>query len=402
MKRIVFLVVLAALCAAGYWGYTKQHTPPPVSFAKATRETIVNTLSTNGKVEPVESQDARAESGGLIARLLIKQGDVVRAGQVLAEIRETGVQQELQGAEAREAQARADLQTLQQGGPQADLAELDAEVSRLKSERVVAQRNVESLARLVQKEAAPRLELEQAKNKLEAMDGEIASLEKRRRSLVGQNEIASAQARIREAAANVSLAKSRIALGTVLAPIAGTVYDLPVKQGAYLSRGDVVAAIGRLNPVRVRVYVDEPEMGRVAVKQPVKLTWDAMQGREWHGTVDRRPTQVFQLGTRQVGEVICTIENPSGELIPGTNVNAFVETAVSANALTVPKSALRNDDGLGVYMLDGKTVRWQKVKTGVNSALRVEVLEGLREGDVVAAQTDQALKPGQLVSAVIQ
>lgn len=402
MKRIVLLVVLAALCAAGYWAYEKKNAPPAVSFAKVTRETIINTLSTNGKVEPMDSQDARSEAGGIIARLLVKQGDTVRAGQLLAEIRETGVQQELQAAEAREAQVRADLQTLQQGGRPFDLGELEAQVSRLRSERTIAQRNVEALTRLVQKEAAPRMELEQAKAKVESLDGEIAALEKRRRSLVGQNEIAAAQSRIREAAANVSLAKARISLGTVVAPVGGTIYDLPVKQGGFLSPGDVVASIGRMNPVRVKVYVDEPEMGRIAVKQPVKLTWDAMQGREWHGTVERRPTQVFQLGTRQVGEVLCTIDNPTGELVPGTNVNAFVETAVSPNALTVPKSALRNDDGLGVYVLNGKTVRWQKVKTGVNSALRVEVLEGLREGDAIAVQTDQALKVNQAVTPVIQ
>lgn len=403
MKTFLFLIVLVG--AGGgywYWYWQNQNNAPTLPVAKATRETVVNTLSTNGKVEPVEYREVHAEAQGLITQLLVKEGDNVTKGQVLVRISETGLREELEAAQAREAQASADLQTLQQGGRASELAELDGQVTRFQSERETAQATSAALKRLVQKDAATKAEAEQAANRVHALDVEIAVLQKRRGSIVGKNEVTSAQAKVREAAANVASVKTKIGLGAIVAPIAGTVYSLPAKNGAYLSPGDPVASIGKLNPVRVRVYVDEPEMGRVAVKQPVRITWDAVQGKDWSGAVERRPTEIVALGTRQVGEVLCTISNPNLELVPGTNINAFIQTSVSQNALVIPKAALRNDDGVGVYLFENGLLRWTRVKTGVSSALKVEALDGIKEGDTVVLQTDTTLKTGLKITPSYQ
>src|SRR4051794_34875892 len=110
--------------ALGAWFYLKRSDVPKIPFGKATRETVSNTLSTNGKVEPAEYIDVRAESPGLVKRVLVHSGDSVRQGQVLAELSEPGLQQELDAVLAREAQARAELQTLQGGGKSADTGEI--------------------------------------------------------------------------------------------------------------------------------------------------------------------------------------------------------------------------------------------------------------------------------------
>ena len=176
-----------------------------------------------------------------------------------------------------------------------------------------------------------------------------------------------------------------------------------MRAGSFLNPGAAVASIGRLEPVRVRVYVDEPELGRVAPGENVRITWDALPGKEWTGTVEKRPTEIVALGSRQVGEVLCTIANPGRELVPGTNVNAFILTQVVNNALTVPKDAVRRDNGTGVFVLQpDQTVKWQPVTTGASSTLRVEVLSGLKDGDAVAEATDQALKNSQKVTPVIR
>jgi HlyD family secretion protein len=178
---------------------------------------------------------------------------------------------------------------------------------------------------------------------------------------------------------------------------------LPAPEGAYLNAGDPVGSVGKLDPVRVRVYVDEPELGRVAPGEAVRITWDALPGKEWTGTVEKRPSEVVALGTRQVGEVLCTINNPNRELVPGTNVNAFILTQVVANALTIPKTAVRRENGIGVYVLEkDNTVKWQSVKTGVSDALRVEVVSGLHDGDAVAQPSDRPLKDGMKVVPEIQ
>ncbi len=404
MKRI--LIVLVVLVAAGgaYWAVRRQSDAPPVPFAKAVREKISNTLSTNGKVEPVEYVDVRVDTSGMLKRLLVHQGDSVQQGQLLAELGQPGVAEELATAEARTAQSRAELETLRAGGRSAELAELDGSAARLRAQRDSAQRNLASLERLVQANAATKYEADQVRQAIADLDEQLKSLGQRKAALVGKGDLSAAEARVREAETAIQLAKVHMRQNSVSSPMAGIVYSLPGRLGMFLNAGDAIASVGRLDPVRVRVYVDEPELGRVASGQPVRITWDALPGKEWNGTVAKRPTEVVALGTRQVGEVLCSVENPARELIPGTNVNAFILTQVVPNALTIPKASVRRDSGVGVYVLDSatNTVRWQIVTTGASDALRVEITSGLKEGDLVAQSTDQALKGGMKVSPVIQ
>jgi HlyD family secretion protein len=160
--------------------------------------------------------------------------------------------------------------------------------------------------------------------------------------------------------------------------------------------------VGQLGRLRVRLYVDEPELGRVSEGQPVTITWEALTGKEWKGSVERKPGSIQPLGTRQVGEVICWIDNPGHQLIPGTNVDATIRTAVVENALVIPKETLRRDtQGTFVFRLDGDKVERRAVKTGNSSISEVQVTEGLNPGDAVALPTDVPLKAGDRVTPLI-
>ena len=140
--------------------------------------------------------------------------------------------------------------------------------------------------------------------------------------------------------------------------------------------------------------------GASPIGQPVTIRWQALPGKEWHGTVERKPSSIQALGSRQVGEVVCTIENPGGELLPGTNVDAEIRTAVVNNALVIPREALRHDAG-GDYVLALKdeTIERRTVKTGASSVSLVQIASGLAEGDAVALPTESPLKPGDRVTA---
>jgi len=117
--------------------------------------------------------------------------------------------------------------------------------------------------------------------------------------------------------------------------------------------------------------------------------------------VEQLPSEIQPLGTRQVGEVLCSIENPGQELVPGTNVNADIRSRVVENALTIPKEALRRDStGAGVFVLASDTVHWRAVKTGTSSINRVQILDGLAERDPVALSTDRSLHDGEKVAPV--
>jgi HlyD family secretion protein len=401
LKKWLLLLLLAAAAAIA-WGVLHKNAPPTIPIARVKRQTLVSTLPTNGKVEPLEWQTVYTETAGLVSRLDVREGQVVAQGQTLAEITDPALQADIEAAQAKAAEARATLAGLEAGGRPAEFADIDSRLERARFDLQQATTDYDSLARLAEKQAATRVEVQAARDKMHQAELEIAGLEKRRGSLVAQPDVAAARARFQDAEGALTAARQRAARGIVRAPISGTAYGLSAKPGAYLVVGAPITNIGRLDRVRVRVYVDEPELGRVTIGQPVTIRWQALAGKEWKGTVEHLPSSVQALGSRQVGEVVCTVENPGAELPPGANVDAEIRTAVVDNALVIPREALRHDAG-GDYVLalKGDVVERRPVKTGVSSVTLVQVASGLSESDVVALPTEAPLKPGEHVTAAM-
>jgi HlyD family secretion protein len=395
----ILTLFVGGMAALGGWLYLRSSRPPEVPFARPRAEPIESVVTTNGKIEPASGSSVRAETSGIIATMPVERGQRVRKGQTLATLDAREARAELASAEARIEQARAEISTFEKGGRPSDTAAIEADIARADLERNQAARDLESFERLIAKRAATQAEADAARDRMDRADAQIAAARARRRSLVNPSDLESARARLADATAAAKLAQERIALASVISPMAGIVYELPVRAGDFVQPGSLIASVGNVDEVRAIVYVDEPDLGRISTGLRVGITWDALPGREWAAVVDRVPTQIVPLGTRQVGEVVCRLDNPGSVLLPGTNINAEIRTGRSESALTIPKEAVRREGGTtGVYALDGGAVRWRPVKLGLASVSRVEVLDGLRREDAVALPAGIALADGILVT----
>ena len=401
MKKLLALVGVVAIVVLAWWLIRRRNAPPEVPFAKVIRETLVSTVITNGKVEPFEWVAVLAERPGVVEKLNADRGTRVARGDVLVEVNAETARSELTAAEARVSQARAELAVVTGGGRPLDVAEIEGEMARAKVERDAAEKERASLERLVARQAATQQELNDAARRVQLAAVQIQALENKRTALVGKEDRTAAEARLREAQASAEIARRQLEKAVIRAPIAGVVYDSTARLGSYLNVGDPVARVGQTAKVRVRVYVDEPELGRVSAGMPVSITWDALPDRRWQGAVERMPAEITALGTRQVGEVVCVIENPGGELLPGTNVNAEIRSRVAGNALVIPREALRRESNVpGVLLLEGDRAVWRKISIGIASVTRMQVLDGLAEGDSVALPSEVTLKNGSRVQPV--
>src|SRR6185369_537672 len=343
LRHLLWIVVLAIAASGVWYTVTLRNQPPEMAFARVVREPITSSVPTNGKVEPIEWAEARTERPGPVEKILVQRGALVEQGAALIELDSSEARAAVASAQARVTQIRAELDLIEKGGRPVDLTTITGDLEREKLELAVAQKEYDSLVRLQAKQAATAYEVAQAKDKVDRAQQQIRSLEQRRGALVVPQDRSAAEARLRDAESAVALAEDRMRKSVIRAPIAGTIYQFDLKPGAYLNAGDLVAAIGQLDRVRVKVFVDEPDLGRVTRGKPVVITWDAVPGRQWKGVVDKTPTQIVALGTRQVGEVLCVIDNPKNELLPGTNVNVEINTEAVASALTIPKEAVRRE-----------------------------------------------------------
>ena len=126
----------------------------------------------------------------------------------------------------------------------------------------------------------------------------------------------------------------------------------------------------------------------LAVGQPILIKWDAKPGKVWHGRIERTPITVITYGTRNVGEVLIHIDDADSHLLPDTNVTVTVTTASQANALSIPREALRSENGKTyVYKIDGDELKKTFVVTGALNLTQVAILSGLKIGDWVATGT---------------
>lgn len=398
---LAILIVGAAAIAA--WIVFKKATPPEVDFVKVTRETMISTLPTNGKVEPIEWLPVRAERTGVITRVLVSKGQQVGKNEPLVELDTRVANAEVSRAQAAIQEAKTQQQLLEQGGRIAERQQNDADLARARLDLEAAQKNHQALQRLVGKQAATQQELDSSRQAVDQLQLRIQALEQHKSALVTGTDKEIAQARLQQAESAAVIARTNLDLSVLRAPMSGTIYDFDLKQGSFLNAGDPIAKVGRLDRVRVTVYVDEPDLGKVRKGEVVNITWDALPGHQWKGEVDKLPTQIVPLGTRQVGEVGCVIENPERDLIPNANINAEIQATVVEKAVAVPKEAIRREGSeTGVFVLEGDRVVWRKIGLGVSSYTKSQVITGLSEGDAIALPTEKPLKNGSKVQPVYQ
>jgi HlyD family secretion protein len=360
-------------------------------------------ISTNGKVEPIKPQVVVARADGFVRDVFVTEGATVSAGQPLLRLDSADLRAQLAHAREEQLAAQQLMRSATAGSSGEELAKVDSDLQRTDAELAKLRHDRDSLQHLVDKHAATRDELAQTVLALERAEAEQRLLE-RKRDTLRQRAGSDAQraALLTERARQTILAlEDQLRSTDVVALAPGAVYSLPVKAGQYVHVGDTLAEVADLRHVRVRAFVDEPELGSVAPGQAVVITWDALSARSWTGLTERIPTTVVPRGGRSVGEVLCSVDNSDMKLLPNINVDVRLRTDVRSHALTVPRSAVRTaGDGRYVFLVKDRRLTRRSIRIGASNPNEYEVLEGLSDGDLVAFGNEAELQDGLIVRAV--
>ena len=355
------------------------------------RGPIRSLISTNGKVEPIQNFEAHSPVATTVKRLLIKEGEHVRQGQLLLQLDDAYLRSQAARAQAQMKAAQASQSDLKNSGTQEELLTLDSELIKARSTHDAAQRNLDAFRRLQQQGAASAGEVKQAEDALQRAQADTTLLEQKKKDRYSQSEVAKVQAQGAEAQAAYEAAEDALAKSSVRAPFDGIVYALPVKQGAYVQVGDLLLQEGDLSRMLVRTFVDEPDIGRLGTGQKIEVTWDALPGRIWNGAVSTVPATVKLRGTRNVGEVTCTLDNHDRHLLPNVNVGVTIITAEHSGVLTLLREAVRIDDTKPyVYEVVDGELKHRGVEVSLQNLTRVEITAGLSEHSVVALSSADA------------
>jgi HlyD family secretion protein len=144
-----------------------------------------------------------------------------------------------------------------------------------------------------------------------------------------------------------------------------------------------------LTRLQVRAYFDEPEIGALRIGMPATIVWDALPNRIWHGRILSMPSTIINYqSTRNVGEVLLSVDDADGKLLPNTNVRVTVTEQSLNHVLTIPREALHSENGKDyVYVLHGNKLKRQPVTKGALNLTQVQILSGLADNATVALST---------------
>ena len=394
-RRLWILVGAALLLTAVLVFLSGRRSTARVAVADAVREGLSSVVSTNGKVEPVMPRSFRAGFSTLVSHAYAVEGQQVKRGQRLFALDDTEIQADLAQARADLKSQEAALRVAKAGGHSSQVAKAAADLAKARASRDQLRQDNDTLTKLVAQKAATPEELEQNRLQLTQAEADVQSLEKAKQSLEQQSQLDEERGDllVEHAHATVRDLEDKLESAHGTAPFDGTLYSLPIHSGDFVKEGDLLAELADLHHIRIRAFIDEPELGQVDVHQSVDIFWDAHPERVWNGWTEVLPKQVVTRGTRSVGELICSVNNERLDLLPNTTVDVRIHVSERPAALVVPRGAVYIDgDKRFVYKVDGDRIHRRNITVGIANPTKIEVLSGLSQGDVVALPGEVSLK----------
>ncbi len=384
-RKILAFLALALLVAALLLHYFTRSVVK-VRMGTAQLGELTTTLPTNGVVEPIHNFAAYSPMAGTVKAVYVHEGEKVQAGQLLVALDDSEARSQVAAARAAVRGAQAALQALQYGGTRNQQIALSGNIGKAKMQRNQDATTLATMEKLQQQGAASASEVDAARRAVAADDAALSVMGQQQTQSFAPIDLQHATANLENAQAAYASALDTLQKENVRAPFAGTVYSVSTRTSDFVSAGSQLLQLANLKQIQVHAYFDEPEIGRLAIGQPVKIVWAALPARAWHGRVIRTPSTIITYGTRNVGEALVSVDDADETLLPNTNVTITVTLQDLHNVLLVPREALRIDDGGQDYVfrvVDGHLKR-TPVKIGALNLTQVQIVSGLDENTVVA------------------
>ena len=396
MRRLIIALVVLALLAVGY--FSRQRGPQATEVelgAVARTPTLRSFVTASGEIVATRYADIGSNAMGRLVGLTVKEGDRVKAGQVLAQIDRVQAASAAAAAAASLSALEADARGAQN---QARAAEAD-----LASARARALESQKALGRAKDLRASgliPQSELDTATANAEATEAQVASATAALARVEQARE--SAERRVLQGRAEQTRARDLLEKTEITAPIDGVVTRLDVEEGEMVvvgvqnQPGSILMTVSDLSAINAEVKVAEADVLRLKTDNPATVSLEAAGGRTFPGrVVEIGASALPQVGTQAAARefrVKVRLSGDTSALRPGLTCDAEILVAEKTNVLTVPLQAVvQRGDATGVFVVQNDVATFTPVTSGIIGGLSIEV-GGLAEGATIVAGPFQALR----------
>jgi HlyD family secretion protein len=444
--KVVIGILVLLLATGGVLGGIKysRRNIVTVQTGKVVREDLAAVVTASGEVKPRNYINIGAEYQGQLTEILVKEGDHVRKGQLLARIDEAQSAADVEAQKAALSSAEADAAASEAGvnAGQDNINALQATLEHSKADLERFQLDYQRGQELFKEGLIPKSDFEQRKA---AFDGQQAAVTEANSRIVQARaqlaqlraQLSGTQRRIAQTQAGLTRVNDILRKHNVAAPIDGLVTYLPVRMGETVVPGvqnaaaSTIMTIADMSIVTAEVKVDETDIVNIMLDQPAEITVDALPNKIFIGHVIEIGNTAILRSTGLAAsqsttssqeakdfKVVVAMDNPPDEIRPGLSCTAKITTATRKNALAIPIQALtvrtkgdldtskdkpvatdpavvkaNKEELTGVFIVgaDNKAV-FRKVDTGISGATDIEVTGGLAEGDPILIGPYQVIR----------
>jgi len=449
-KWKIWLAILVVLLLAGgvVYGVKKSRADiVTLQTGKVTRQDLSSQVTASGEVKPRHYVNIGANVMGRLTEILVKEGERVQKGQLLARQESVQAAADVRAQEAAFNSAEADAAAGEAGLKATDenLRTSQASVDRARAELERSKLDFERADQLFKEKLVARQEYDQRKAAFDSAAAALRESESRLAQARAQGTQAAAalvstQKRIAQVKAMVQRVSDVLDKYTVSSPLDGVVTNLPVRVGETVvpgiqnSSASLIMTIADMSLITAEVKVDETDIISMRLDQPAEITIDAIPNKTFKGhVIEMGNTAILRstgLAASQSAissqeakdfKVVIALDDPSTEIRPGLSCTAKITTATRTNALTIPIQALtvrqrgdlepvakkgvqaatkltpaeekaKKEELQGVFVVAGGKAVFRKVETGITGATDLEVLGGLKEGEEIVTGSYKVIR----------
>ena len=366
-----------------------NRTIDPDKLATVERSDIARSVVATGKIEPLTKVEVKSKASGIVEKILVDEGQHVKAGQVLVEL-------DKEQLRAVVAESSANLEAAQSALQAAEAAYQRNLVDAEGPDVPFLKRDMDRAHDLYKQGLIALNVMQDAeKNYQLALNKQLSA---QRNAEMSKAQVAQAKAQIAQSKAALDNAEENLRYATITSPIDGEVLSKDVEVGDAVSsilvlgsQATLVMTLGDTSEVYVKGKVDESDIGKVYLGQAARIVVESFKDKTFQGKV----TKISPLGIEKDNvttfEVRASIQNPTGELRANMSANAEIILEEKKNVLLAPEGALifEKDKNVSVEVPDPKADSGRRkvaVKVGISNGVKAEIMSGLYEGQKVILQ----------------
>jgi HlyD family secretion protein len=435
----LLVVTVVVLTAKGY----SQRGIVVVQTGRVARQDLTSLVTASGEIKPKNYVNigSNAMMASRITDIIVKEGDRVRKGQLLARLESVQPEADVAAQRASVSSAEADVTAAESSLRAADenLLSTKATIERTQADLEQSKLNYARAEELYKGKLIAKQEFDMRRTDTDSRAAAVRESQARYAQTKAMRDQAAAQLsasrrRVTLAGANLTRSSDVLQKTFSTAPLDGMVTNLPVRVGETVvpgiqnSAASLIMTIADMSLITAEVKVDETDIVNVALGQSADVTIDAIPNKTFKGHVTEIGNTAILRSTGLAAsqsaissqeakdfKVVIAIDNPSAELRPGLSCTAKITTATRKNVLSIPIQSLtvrqkgdlepepkngqkavqaakkldpaaekaKKEEIQGVFVIQGEKTQYRKVDTGITGATDIEVLGGLKDGEEI-------------------